>query len=368
MTFRVHLIRAVERIWNSKGIVSALLLPLSWLAQIVVNRKMDRYAKNPHLIWNSDRPVIVIGNIYVGGTGKTPIVMALVEFLIERGWKPGVVSRGYGVRIGPQARTGQGTLDAAQLGDEPTLVARMTGVPVSVHPSRVKAGQALLENYPDVDIIVADDGLQHLALGRDIEIIVQDTRGIGNGRLLPAGPLREPAIRLTQVDAVVTNGQTGQGTRPATLLQTTDTDAGPVHVCMTLAPLEAVHVKTGCRYPWAAWLSLHRDSPLSAVAAIGHPERFFTMLRRQGLTLRHIRSLPDHITYTPSIFDKLDTQIILITSKDAVKCGGLHDERLWAVHVTPEFSEPGWFDLIHERLVKIAERKRPDHSDNKALN
>jgi len=368
LTPRVQLIRAIERIWSDKGIVSTMLLPFSWLTQFVVGRKIARYKKNPGLIWKSNRPIIVIGNIYVGGTGKTPVVIALVEFLTQCGWHPGVVSRGYGVQIGSQARTGQGALDAGQFGDESALIARTTGAPVSVHPSRVKAGQALLENYPDVDVIVADDGLQHLALGRDIEIIVQDTRGIGNGRLLPAGPLREPSIKLTQVDAVVTNGQTNPDAGPITTFQTTDTGTGPVHVCMTLAPLEAVHVKTGRSYPWAAWLSLHSDTPLSAVAAIGHPERFFTMLRRQGLTVQNTRALPDHTAYTPSAFSNLGTQIILITTKDAVKCAGLNDDRLWAVRVVPKFSEPDWLDRIHDSLIKIAERKHHDGSDDKALN
>lgn len=368
MTARAQLIRSVERIWNNKGIVSTILLPLSWLTQFVVSRKIARYKKNPHLVWHCNRPVIVVGNIYVGGTGKTPVVMALVEFLTQRGWHPGVVSRGYGVPIGAHARTGQGTLDAAQFGDEPALIAQMTGVPVSVHPSRKKAGQALLKNYPDVDVIVADDGLQHLALGRDIEIIVQDTRGIGNGRLLPAGPLREPPVKLTQVDAVVTNAQVDPNPGLITPFQTMDVGPGPVHVCMTLEPLEVVHVKTEHCEAWTAWLSRHRDMPLSAVAAIGHPERFFNMLRRHGLTVQNTRALPDHTTYTPSVFNNLDTQIILITTKDAIKCVGLNDDRLWAVRVAPKFSEPSWLNGIHNSLIKITERKRYGRSTDKALN
>ena len=132
-------------------------------------------------------PVVVIGNVYVGGTGKTPMVIATVEGR-ARGFNPGVVSRGYGAKIGPEPRVGQGAaLAASAFGDEPALIARASGAPVSVHPKRALAAQALLRAHPDVDVIVSDDGLQHLALARDVEIVVQDERGIGNGRLLPAG-------------------------------------------------------------------------------------------------------------------------------------------------------------------------------------
>lgn len=153
------------------------------------------------------------------------MVIATVEGLRARGYTPGVVSRGYGVKLGPQARVGQGELDAARFGDEPALIARVTGAPISVHPRRALAAQALLQAHPRVDVIVSDDGLQHLALARDVEIVVQDRRGIGNGRLLPAGPLREPASRLREVDAVITNigvpdgraaASTGMGPRQST--------------------------------------------------------------------------------------------------------------------------------------------------------
>src|SRR5690606_16068633 len=179
-----------------KGLISTLLSPLSWVARAFIARKRLRYQRKPGLSHQSRLPVIIVGNIYVGGTGKTPVVIALVQSLQARGWRPGVISRGYGAKVGKHARTGQGQLDPALFGDEPALIAQATQVPVAVHPKRALALLELQETYPQVDVIVADDGLQHLALGRDLEIVVQDGRGIGNGRVLPAGPLREPASRL----------------------------------------------------------------------------------------------------------------------------------------------------------------------------
>ena len=365
---------AVHRIWSNKGFLSTLLLPLSWLTHWVVNRKIRRHTQHPDLVWNSPVPVVIVGNIYVGGTGKTPVVMALVNALTQRGWKPGVISRGYGVNIGPQASTGQGDLDPRQFGDEPALIASNTGVPVAVHPSRVKAVQALLHDYPFVDVIVADDGLQHLALGRDAEIVVQDTRGIGNGRLLPAGPLREPATKLTRVNVVITNthhdstrhGQDPLSRQPdkaslgPTPAHSTRTDNLPAKVTMTLVPHDVVHVNSDEHESWSTWLHTHRGTPLGAVAAIGHPDRFFNMLRHEGLILDQTLALPDHTAYSASTLDGFNATTILMTSKDAVKCRSLNDDRLWAVHVTPHFSNTQWIDVLHDTLSTAAQDKRRD--------
>src|SRR5690606_15033938 len=153
--------------------------------------------------------------LLVGGTGKTPVVIAVIKSLQARGWTPGVVSRGYGVKIGTEPRSGQGELPAADFGDEPSLIAASTGAAIAVHPQRNLARQALAESFPDVDVVVSDDGLQHLGLSRDVEIIVQDARGIGNGRLLPAGPLREPASKLSEVDFIIDNSIEPKSDPPA---------------------------------------------------------------------------------------------------------------------------------------------------------
>lgn len=378
MKRHAQLSRAIHRIWSSKGLISTLLLPLSWLTRAAVRYKITRYNTQPDLVWDSPVPVVIVGNIYVGGTGKTPVVMALVNALAQRGWQPGVVSRGYGVDIGDQPHTGQGDLDPGQFGDEPALISTSTRVPVAVHPSRVRAAQALLRDYPFVDVIVADDGLQHLALGRDAEIVVQDMRGIGNGRLLPAGPLREPATKLMQVDVVVTNIQqdtTRDQQQPQdTATNPTDTAAqtpthsknssrNPARVTMTLVPHEVVHVNSGEHQPWNTWRRDYLDTPLGAVAAIGHPERFFTMLRHAGLTVAETLALPDHTAYCASTFNAFNTKTILMTSKDAVKCRSLNDDRLWAIHVTPHFSTLQWIDTLHDTLINAARNNGPDYGD-----
>ncbi|MBB5217254.1 tetraacyldisaccharide 4'-kinase [Parapusillimonas granuli] len=344
------LVRGLHSAWSKKGWISTLLLPLSWIAAAAVARKRSRYANQPALTHHCAIPVVVVGNIYVGGTGKTPVVIALLQALQARGWRPGVVSRGYGIKLGERARTGQGELAADRYGDEPALIARATGVPVSVHPDRPEAARRLQRDFPQVDIIVADDGLQHLALGRDLEILVQDGRGVGNGRMLPAGPLREPADRLRYVDVIVTNLSAGQlGPAPV--------DSPARQVAMRLAPAAVERLVSGETLSWPDWLAEHGGEPAAAVAGIGRPDRFFDMLRHHGLELSRALSLEDHADYAESPFAGLTAPAILITGKDAVKCGRFQDPRLWVVHAEPRFSDPGWLDHVHDMLRMIARHK-----------
>lgn len=350
----------LARQWQRGGWLSTALRPLSALTAWAVERKRARYASGAKVSYRPPVPVVVIGNIYVGGTGKTPMVIATVENLRARGYTPGVVSRGYGVKVGPHPRVGLGDLEAARFGDEPALIARATGAPVCIHPKRARAAQVLLQAHPRVDVIVSDDGLQHLALARDIEIVVQDQRGVGNRRLLPAGPLREPASRLADVDAVVTNIGT-----PGASLSVSDTleeplqpdgrlprvsdsaSSRPRQVQMWLEPGLARHIGGHATQPLSAFAGQPR---IAAAAGIGNPERFFTTLRAAGITLSATLPLPDHHDYATSPFQALDADVILVTAKDAIKCGALNDPRLWEVPVQAAFSDPELFDWLADAL------------------
>ncbi|NYT63612.1 tetraacyldisaccharide 4'-kinase [Alcaligenaceae bacterium] len=345
-----HLGRIVHKAWQHKGLLSTLLWPLSWIVMGVVARKRRRYQQQPELAYHSHLPVMVVGNIYVGGTGKTPITIALVQALQEKGWRPGVISRGYGVHVGEQAKTGQGQLPASEFGDEPALIASSTQAPIAVHPSRILALKRLQKKYPAVNLIISDDGLQHLALGRDLEVVVQDARGTGNGRVLPAGPLREPASRLLSVDFLITNLQAEQAA-PAPI-------ATPAHqLSMRLVPTRLVQLSSGLALDWQAWLTQYGREGASAVAAIGQPQRFFSMLAAAGLPLEQCIGLPDHDAYQNPPFARLTSPHILITAKDAVKCERFQDPRLWVVHATPVFSDPNWIELADQLLRAIADKK-----------
>ncbi|OZI74462.1 tetraacyldisaccharide 4'-kinase [Bordetella genomosp. 12] len=344
MKLRDRLHRFVQRQWRLGGWLATLLRPLSALTAIAVRRKRQAYQTGRKTGWRAPVPVIVVGNIYVGGTGKTPVVVAVLQGLRARGYTPGMVSRGYGVRIDGPARVGQGTLSAADFGDEPALIAAATAAAVAVHPRRAEAAQALLAAHPEVDVIVADDGLQHLALARDIEIVVQDERGCGNGRLLPAGPLREPPERLDHVDAVITNLNTGPGRAPA---------QGPARQwAMWLEPGAARRLTDGEQRPLASFAG----QPVAAAAGIGNPGRFFRTLESAGLLPTPRLALPDHYDYARSPFAGLRAEAIFITTKDAVKCAAFDDPRLWAVPVSAAFSAPDFLDWLVSRLHALPPR------------
>ena len=296
-------------------------------------------------------PVIVVGNITVGGSGKTPLVIALLEALRLEGYSPGVVSRGYG---GTAARsknavervdeTVEGAAD--RFGDESVLIRHRTNAPVFVGRRRVEAARALLAAHPEVDVLIADDGLQHYALARNFEIAVFDARGAGNGRLLPAGPLREPLDRLLAIDAIVLNGEDAvlpelpAGAVPA-----------PSPYRMTLVPDDAYRVNDPSeRRP----LELFRGRRLTAAAGIGNPQRFFALLYRAGLTF-HRMPLDDHHRYRDNPFASRYAEAVLMTEKDAVKCKLFDESRMWAVPVTAKV-DPG---LVAAVLKHIGGSKKP---------
>ena len=282
------------------------------------------------------RPVIVVGNVIAGGAGKTPVVIALVKHLQARGLRPGVISRGYG-RSTQDCRAVQPDSPASEVGDEPALIARSVAgggtVPVLVAPRRIIAARALLTAHPDTDVIVCDDGLQHLALRRDLEICIFNDQGIGNGFLLPAGPLREPWPR--PVDMVLHAGSAPpRGTTGLAFA-----------VQRNLAPYALQ--SDGRQVP----LARLQGQPLHAVAAVARPAEFFAMLRTQGLTLEHTEALPDHYDFDSwqRISDK--RLRLVCTEKDAVKLWTRHPDAL-AVPLATQL-DPRFFVALDDWLNQI---------------
>lgn len=303
--------------WQRRGVVACLLWPLSFIFNLLIVTRLAFYALGIFRITILPVPVIVVGNIFVGGTGKTPLVIWLIQLLQEQGWKPAVISRGYG-SSDQQVRAVEKNSHANDVGDEPLLIAKRTEVPVYIGRDRVAAGTALLQAHPAVNIIISDDGLQHYALGRNIEIQLSDSRGNGNGWLLPAGPLREPATR--QSDFYVVN---------------TDADNAGDAYAMQLVPVDAERLSDRAQRKSLRDFSFVQS--VAAVAGIGHPERFFTTLRSHGITLTNSLALPDHFDYASNPFADIEASVILITEKDAVKClqhtAIANDARLWVVPV-----------------------------------
>ncbi|MEZ5484268.1 MAG: tetraacyldisaccharide 4'-kinase [Lysobacteraceae bacterium] len=284
-------------------------------------------------------PVIVVGNLTAGGSGKTPLVMALVERLRERGFRPGVISRGYGRRT-KGLYVADADSDAAEVGDEPLLIARQCDVPVAVAEWRADAATALLSRR-DCDILIADDGLQHYGLARDIEIAVVDgQRGFGNGWLLPAGPLREPLSRLQRCDFVVVNGESSLELPTSTPVAT---------LRMTLKQPRAL--RGGKIRDWSAFV----DNPVHAVAGIGNPERFFTQLEARGLSI-HRHPFADHQAFSVDDLRFAERGPLLMTAKDAVKCRDIAPADSWVVDA--ETSLPDDFlNALYARLDALSSRR-----------
>jgi tetraacyldisaccharide 4'-kinase len=321
----------LERCWYGGSPVSILLLPLSWLFLAATRLRRWFYRRRWLKVTRMPVPVIVVGNITVGGSGKTPLVIWLVDVLREAGYHPAVVSRGYGGE-GKGAMPVRPDSNPGTVGDEPVLIARRCGCPVWVGRRRAEAAQALLAYHPEVDVIVSDDGLQHYALARDLELVViEGERGLGNGRLLPAGPLREPVNRLGEVDALVMNGEGCQ--------------AVPI-----VAPVFEMRLEG--RTFWNLRDSRReRDAdcfaatPVQAIAGIGNPARFFAQLRRLGLQVA-VHPYPDHHRFEPA---DIPEGLVIMTEKDAVKCTTWASEDCWALRIDAHLGER-LQSLIIERL------------------
>ena len=307
----------IEALWYGRHPVTTLLAPLSWLYLAALACRRFMYSAGILPVARLPVPVIVVGNLTVGGTGKTPLVIWLARHLQTLAYKPGIVSRGYGAAPQTRARRVEPGSDPALVGDEPVLLAQRTGCPVAVAPNRAKAAQALLRQT-DCDILLSDDGLQHTSLGRDVEIVVIDgVRRFGNGRCLPAGPLREPAARLDTADLVVAGGRAAAG-----------------EYLMEYSALPVKSLDGGREKALAGFA----EQRVHAVAAIGNPGRFFSMLRRHGIDVEE-HAFPDHHVFRPSDLAFGDGAAVLMTEKDAVKCRRFGLENAWYVPVDVKLPE-----------------------------
>lgn len=325
-----------------------LLVPLSLLFKLLVSLRRCLYQMGVLRTHVLPVPVVVVGNITVGGTGKTPLVIALAEQLRAAGYQPGIISRGYlGVRNDVCAVTLHS--DPAQVGDEPVLLATRLQLPVFVGKDRVATAQALLAEYPSVNILISDDGLQHYRLPRDIEIVVIDAaRGFGNGQVLPAGPLREPLANLRTVDAIVYNGILAvdvHGMRKKT-------HANPPCFEMQLQGDQLVRLH---EINEKVSVNSFCGKVVHAIAGIGHPERFFASLRAKGMqVIPH--AFPDHYGFCQQDLDSLSAQCIVMTEKDAIKCRLLSHPEAWYLPVSATIEE-AFFTHMHDLLYGAKESR-----------
>ena len=348
--------RKAPQFWERRGPTSIALWPLSWIYGLVLrirNLIQDLGIGKQKAV---PVPIIIVGNIRVGGTGKTPIVIALAERLSQLGWNPGIISRGYGSQSlsAPQAVNSES--DPTLVGDEPVLIAQRTDnqFPIWVFPKRSLSIRALLKHTPEVNVIISDDGLQHKGLvrwparegGRDIEFVVRDARGEGNGFLLPAGPLREPATR--ERDATLFTGKQEPskahglldeyflGRRAFTMANELGTPYQLIDPSNTQT-LESI-------------ADIYPSNTVTAIAALGNPQGFFDDLLQNGIAANRL-PLPDHATYTSEFFESIYADCILITEKDAVKCAGIQDGRIWVVPMNLRISDDlaDWLQSILQR-------------------
>jgi tetraacyldisaccharide 4'-kinase len=286
--------------------LSTALLPAAWAFAGIASARRSMFARGLRESSRLPVPVIVVGNLVVGGAGKTPTVLAIVELLRANGYAPGIVSRGYG-RSGAGVKLVDADASAADVGDEPLLLRRRSGVPVAVGVDRVAAGHALLRTHAEVDIIVSDDGLQHLALERDVEVLVFDERGAGNGRLLPAGPLREPLpAALAPRQLVLYNADAPTTALSGHLARRRLAGVTPLADWWQGAPPSA-----------PALVTLRERAGVVAVAGTARPERFFAMLRSHGVAIVE-RPLEDHADFNVLPWPAGAADVVL-TEKDAVK-------------------------------------------------
>ena len=313
-----------QKQWANFTFWHIILLPLSWLFAIVVYLRKCFYEYGWLKSYRLNAPVVVVGNINVGGTGKTPLVIWLAEQMKLAGYKPGIISRGYGgsARLVTEVLPDSNPI---QVGDESVLIAMRTKCPVFVSADRVSAGQHLLKSYPECNIIISDDGLQHYRMQRDVEIVVYDSvKGFGNGALLPAGPLREFQSRLKTVDVIVSNGA----------------DSRKNLACFNPVTMELVATDFYNLADVQKKSSAQAFSQLKilAVAGIGNPQRFFDQLHAMGLQFESL-AYADHYVFQTKDFEHTNADVILMTEKDAVKCRSFAQSNFWVLPVSAQLND-----------------------------
>lgn len=321
--------KLILRAWHNKNAFYYLILiPLSYVFSFITSLRRFSYQIGLSTSHRLAVPVIIVGNINMGGSGKTPVVMWLVEQLKKEGYQPGVISRGYGIENGQPMGVQQNSV-AAEIGDEPLLIARRGGCPVWVGVNRVEAGKALLIAHPECNVIISDDGLQHYCLKRDVELVVADQQTAAGQRLLPAGPLREPFSRLKTVDAVICNGKK------------TITDAFEMQfenqMFYNLAN-ESLQVKA----------THFQGKAVAALAGIGKPERFFDYLQNLGVVAQGL-SFEDHYAFTAHDLENIECDALIMTEKDAVKCEEFAKAHHWVLPITAKM-DTALLPLILEKL------------------
>ena len=330
--------RVLKRVWFGDDalarIGAALAAPLSALTARVSAQRRSR------IEWLAPPPVpvVVVGNLVAGGAGKTPLVIAIARALRLRGQAVGLLCSGYGARR-QEARLVPDSADAREHGDEAVLLARAGCGPVAAGRHRGEALALLLRAHPELGVVIADDGLQHVHLPRTVEIAVFDRRGVGNGRLLPAGPLRESLAVLERMDAVALNGPVPSPVAHPRVFGFGMTAQRFVPLSGDAAPVRAQDFAR----------AVVADRRVAAIAGIGEPERFFELLRALGIGAQCI-ALADHAAINPTLLKSLAVDLVLMTGKDAVKCSGLTDPRCWVLEVAAE-PDPRMIDWLTEVLV-----------------
>lgn len=328
----------LSSLWYHKNYVAWILLPFSAIYRCVIFLRHRLYQYGLFKSHRLPVPVIIVGNLTVGGTGKTPLLMALVTLLQQQGFNPGVISRGYGGKASSWPQPVLAASDPIMVGDEAVLIAKNTHVPVFVGSKRVDAAKQLLSAHPACNVILSDDGLQHYALQRDIEIAVIDgLRRFGSGYCLPAGPLREPINRLKIVDFVVCNGEAKLGEYSMTFVLDAIVNVADETKVLSFSDLQ--------------------NKPIIAIAGIGHPERFFQALHAKGLSFK-TRIFPDHHCFQAKDIACAPNEIVIMTEKDAIKCTPFANQCHWSVKGRVVL-DPVFERLVVERVNQLTDESAP---------